>query len=147
MPELTRLMVSPLKCLVWSKWKLCSEGLLILTNLWVVNTNRMQLLECLLYFLSNAAICFAKIYLKVLPYRRQGFSNFNQCFYSRLKKHSRTTTLRHRLSPTRLSKSLPLSKNIVENNEVVGSNAQLLSENSIANKEDEVEKLKINHLL
>ena len=84
-PELTRLMALFSNRLVWSRWKMYLEELLISKNLRVADTNRMQPLECLPYFLNIAAICFAETYLKFLPYHRQIFINFDQCFYPRLK--------------------------------------------------------------
>ena len=56
------------------------EGPFILKNLRLADTNRIQPLECLFYFFSNAAVCFAEPYLKILSYRRQGFINLDQFF-------------------------------------------------------------------
>ena len=66
-------------------WKIFLEGFFISKNLQVADTKKMQPLECLLYFLSNAAVCFAETYMKVLPYRQQGFIDFDLTFHPRLK--------------------------------------------------------------
>ena len=122
MPAFRRLMSQLLNYLVWSRWKICSERPFISKNLWVANNNRMQPLKCLSYFLSNAAVCFAEIYLKDLSYRRQSFINLNQFFIQSFSKirHFLPHTLWSKVRPTRLSKNLLLSENMAKINEIVG---------------------------
>ena len=68
-----------------------------------------------------------KTYLKVLPYRRRGFIDFDQSFIQGSNKICQFLphTLWPRMRPTRLLESLPLTADMAENDEVVGGGAQL----------------------
>ena len=78
-------------------------------------------------FLSNAAVCFAKAYLEFL-FRRQSFIHFDQSFIQSLSKIRQF--LPHipwpRMHPSTSSENTSFSKDMAENNEVVGSGEQLV---------------------
>ena len=84
----------------------------------MANINKMQSLECILYFLSNATVCFAETYLQVLFFC-QGFINFDWIFHLKSKQKEATPLI----LTIRLSKNLSLLVNMSENNKVIGNGA------------------------